>query len=139
MKTATVVFASAMLISLTWGAAPARAQGQTPPDFSKVEIKTTKLANNFYTLEGLGGTTGVLVGPDGVFMVDDQFAPLSGKLMAAIKQISDQPVRFLVNTHVHGDHTGGNENFGKAGAIIFAREELRVRNRPWNGRNRRSA
>jgi len=97
------------------------------PDFSKVQIKTTKISDNFYTLEGQGGTVGVLVGRDGVFMVDCQFAPLSDKLMAAIKQISDKPVRFLVNTHVHGDHTGGNENFGKMGATIIARGTLRNR------------
>ena len=107
-------------------AAPAaRAQGQQ--DFSQVQIKTTKLAGNFYTLDGQGGTIGVLPGPDGVFMVDAQFAPLSDKIMAAIKQISDGRIRFLVNTHVHGDHTGGNENFGKAGATILARENLRMR------------
>jgi glyoxylase-like metal-dependent hydrolase (beta-lactamase superfamily II) len=103
----------------------ARAQGQ--PDFSQVQIKTTKLASNFYTLDGQGGTIGVLAGPDGVFMVDAQFAPLSEKIMAAIKQISDGRIRFLVNTHVHGDHTGGNENFGKAGVTILARENLRMR------------
>ena len=85
------------------------------PDFSKVQIKTTKISDNFYTLEGQGGTVGVLVGPDGVFMVDCQFAPLSDKLAAAIQQISDRPIRFLVNTHVHGDHTGGNENFRQDG------------------------
>ena len=107
-------------------AAPAaRAQGQQ--DFSQVQIKTTKLAGNFYTLDGQGGTIGVLPGPDGVFMVDAQFAPLSEKIMAAIKQISDGRIRFLVNTHVHGDHTGGNENFGKAGATILARDNLRTR------------
>jgi len=101
------------------------AQGQ--PDFSKVQIKTTKLSDNFYTLEGQGGKVGILVGPDGVFMVDAQFAPLSEKLMAAIKQVSDKPVRFLVNTHVHGDHTGGDENFGRMGATIIARGSLRNR------------
>ena len=105
--------------------APARAQAQQ--DFSQVQIKTTKLANNFYTLEGQGGVIGVLTGPEGVFMVDAQFAPLSEKIMAALKQISDGRIRFLVNTHVHGDHTGGNENFGKAGAAILARENLRNR------------
>src|SRR3984885_5800543 len=124
MRIAGIVHAVAIVIGLSLGTVVARAQWQGSPDFSKVEIKTTKLADNFYTLEGLGGTTGVLVGPDGVFMVDDQFAPLSGKIVAAIKQISDQTVRFVVNTHVHGDHTGGNENFGKTGAVIFAREEL---------------
>jgi cyclase len=100
---------------------------QTPPDYSKVEIKTTKIANNFYTLEGQGGVIGVLAGPDGVLMVDSQFAPLTPKIVAAIKQISDKPVRFLINTHVHPDHTGGNENLGKMGVTIFAREQLRDR------------
>jgi cyclase len=97
------------------------------PDFSKVEIKTTKIAGNFYTLEGQGGTIGVLAGPDGVLMVDAQFAPLSEKIIAAIKQVSDGRIRYLVNTHVHGDHTGGNENIGKAGATIYARSQLRER------------
>ena len=97
------------------------------PDFSQVQIKTTKVASNFYTLEGQGGTIGVLTGPDGVLMVDAQFAPLSDKIVAAIKQISDVRIRFLVNTHVHGDHTGGNENIGKLGAVIIARENLRTR------------
>ena len=95
----------AVLAGLLLGAPMAQAQGQ---DFSKVEIKTTKLGSNFYTLDGQGGTIGVLAGPDGVFMVDAQFAPLSEKIAAAIRQISDKPIRFLVNTHVHGDHTGGN-------------------------------
>ena len=97
------------------------------PDFSKVEIKTTKIADNFFTLEGQGGTIGVLTGPDGVFMVDTQFAPLSEKIAAAIKQITPQPIRFIVNTHLHGDHTGGDANFGKMGATIIARDELRFR------------
>jgi cyclase len=96
-------------------------------DFSKVEIKTTKIAGNLYTLEGQGGTIGVLAGPDGVLMVDSQFAPLGDKIVAAIKQISDGRVRFLINTHVHGDHTGGNENIGKLGAVLLARENLRAR------------
>ncbi len=98
-----------------------------PPDFSKVEIKTTKISNNFYTLEGQGGTIGVLVGPDGILMVDDEFAPLSQKIVAAVRQISNSPIRFLVNTHVHPDHTGGNENFGKMGVTIVSRDELRAR------------
>src|SRR4051812_15226929 len=103
------------------------AQAQAQQDFSQVQIKTTKVASNLYTLDGQGGTIGVLAGPDGVFMVDAQFAPLSEKISAAIKQISDRPIRFLVNTHVHGDHTGGNENFGRMGATILAREKLRYR------------
>jgi cyclase len=118
------------LVALTLGAvggwtAPARAQGQQ--DFSKVEIKTTKVADNFYTLAGQGGTIGVLAGPDGVLMVDAQFAPLTDKIVAAIKQISDGRIRFLINTHVHGDHTGGNENLGKMGVTILARDNLRNR------------
>jgi len=96
-------------------------------DFSKVEIKANKVTDKFYTLDGQGGTIGVLTGPDGVFMVDTQFAPLSDKIAAAIKQITPQPIKFIVNTHVHGDHTGGDENFGKMGATIISREELRFR------------
>src|SRR4051794_35855397 len=74
---------------------------QQRPDFSKVEIKTTRLAEDFYTLEGQGGTISVLTGPDGVLLVDSQFAPLTEKLYAAIRNISNQPIRFLINTHVH--------------------------------------
>jgi len=106
------------------GAAQAQ---QARPDFSKVEIKTTQLADNFYTLEGQGGTISVLVGPEGVLLVDSQFAPLTDKLVEAIKKVCGKPIRFLINTHVHGDHTGGNENFAKLGATIFAREQLRAR------------
>ncbi len=125
MKTARIKISLVALAALFGMAALTYAQ--TPPDFSKVEIKTTKVADNFYTLEGQGGTIGVLAGPDGVFLVDTQFAPLTGKIVAAVKQISPNPIRFVVNTHVHGDHTGGNENLGKMGAVIFAREELRSR------------
>ena len=103
------------------------AHGQAQTDYSKVEIKTTKLSGNFYTLEGSGGTIGALVGPEGVFMVDGEFAPLTEKILAAIRKISVTPPRFMINTHVHGDHTGGNENFAKQGVIIMARPELRER------------
>ena len=103
------------------------AQGQQQ-DFSKVEIKATKQTNNFYTLDGQGGTIGVLTGPDGVFMVDTQFAPLSDKIIAAVKKVSNNaPIRYVVNTHVHGDHTGGNENLAKTGAVLLSRTELRYR------------
>src|SRR6202049_347926 len=101
--------------------------GQAQQDLSNVQIKTTKLASNFYALDGQGGRMGVLVGPDGVFLVDSQFAPLTEKIVAAIKQISDGRIRFLVNTHVHGDHTGGNENFARMGVTLVARDELRAR------------
>jgi glyoxylase-like metal-dependent hydrolase (beta-lactamase superfamily II) len=105
----------------------ALAYGQGAPDFSKVEIKANRVTDKFYTLDGQGGTIGVLFGPDGVFMVDTQFAPLSDKIAAAIKRLTPQPIKFVVNTHVHGDHTGGDENFGKMGATIISREELRYR------------
>ncbi len=120
MKTTLFALSFAVLATTVYAQAP-------QPDFSKVEIKTTKISDNFYTLEGQGGTIGVLVGPEGVFMVDSQFAPLSQKIAAAIHQISDKPIRFMVNTHVHGDHTGGNANFAKMGVTIFARDELRYR------------
>lgn len=96
-------------------------------DFSQVQIKTTKVSNNFATLEGSGGMIGVLSGPDGVFMVDTQYAQLTDKIVAAIKAITPQPIKYVVNTHVHPDHTGGNENFGKLGATLMSRPELRNR------------
>jgi len=107
-------------------AAPA-AFAQAAPDFSKIEIKATQLAPDFWTLEGQGGTISVLAGNDGLLLVDSQFAPLTDKLVAAIRKISDKPVRFLVDTHVHPDHVGGNANFAKLGATIFARDQLRWR------------
>lgn len=119
--TALFAFTTAVIFS-----AAAQAQ-QQQVDYNTVEIKTTKLGENFYTLEGAGGTISALTGPDGIFLVDSQFAPLTDKLVAALKKISNQPVRYLVNTHVHGDHTGGNENFAKLGATIFSRDELRAR------------
>ena len=115
---------AAMIAVVLTTFAAASASAQQPAD---VQIKTTKISNNFYTLEGQGGMVGVLAGPDGVLMVDTQFAPMSEKIVAAIKQISDGRIRFVINTHVHGDHTGGNENMGKMGATIFARENLRTR------------
>ena len=96
-------------------------------DFSKVEIKATKLAGNLYTLEGQGGAIGVLTGPDGILMVDSQFAPLTERIVAAIKAIDPGPIRYLINTHVHGDHTGGNANLGAMGVTIIARPQLRAR------------
>jgi cyclase len=126
MKNAAIGCACALAGFL--GLLAVSASGQQQQDFSKVEIKSTKLSNNFYTLEGQGGTIGVLTGPDGVFMVDTQFAPLSQKIMAEIRKVSNNaPIKYIVNTHVHGDHTGGNENFAKTGAVLLARTELRYR------------
>ncbi len=96
-------------------------------DFSKVEIKTTELVDRIYMLEGAGGNMGLSVGDDGAFLIDDQFAPLSEKIIAAIAAVTDKPVEFVLNTHYHGDHTGGNEEFGKAGAHIVAHDNVRKR------------
>src|SRR6202140_3397310 len=111
------------------------AQGQGI-DYAKIEILTEKIAPNLYMLTGsagadpghqdaAGGRIGVLAGPDGIFMVDAQYAQITDKVVAAIRKISSEPIRFLVNTHVHGDHTSGNANFVRMGALLFAREELR--------------
>ena len=96
-------------------------------DFSKVEIQTEKLADTVYMMTGSGGNLGVSVGEDAVFVIDDQFAPLTPKIQAAIAKLSSKPVRFVLNTHWHFDHTGGNENLGKAGAIIVGHENVRKR------------
>ncbi len=96
------------------------------PDPGKVEIKITKVAGTVYMLEGAGGNIGLSVGADGVLMVDDQYAPLSPKIKAAIKTITPKPVSYLLNTHWHGDHTGGNETFGETAPII-AHKNVRVR------------
>src|SRR5215831_16456771 len=93
-------------------------------NFDAVTIKSTKVAEGVYMLEGEGGNIGVSVGDDGVFLIDDQFAPLTQKIVDAVKAITDKPVRFLINTHYHGDHTGGNENLGKAGVVIIAHDNV---------------
>jgi len=95
-------------------------------DFSKVEIKVTHVAGTVYMLEGSGGNIGVSVGEDGIIVIDDEFAPLAPKIREALKGITDRPIKFILNTHYHGDHTGGNENFG-ADAPIIAQENVRKR------------
>jgi glyoxylase-like metal-dependent hydrolase (beta-lactamase superfamily II) len=104
-------------------AAPVLAQ----QDFSKVEVKAEKVAEGIYMLTGSGGNLGLSVGRSGTYLIDDQYAPLTEKILAAIRVITPDPVRFVVNTHWHGDHTGGNENMGKAGAILVAHENVRRR------------
>jgi glyoxylase-like metal-dependent hydrolase (beta-lactamase superfamily II) len=95
-------------------------------DFSKVQIKATKVAGNVYMLEGAGGNIGVSVGPDGILIVDDQFAPLADKIRAALKELGQGKLRFILNTHWHGDHTGGNIAFGPEAPII-AHDNVRKR------------
>jgi cyclase len=95
-------------------------------DFSKVEIKVTKVAGNVYMLEGSGGNIGVSIGEDGILIVDDQFAPLADKIRAALKGIADKKLRFILNTHWHGDHTGGNAAFGPEAPVI-AHDNVRKR------------
>ncbi|RKE99095.1 MBL fold metallo-hydrolase [Ichthyenterobacterium magnum] len=95
--------------------------------FDDVTIKATKLSDHVYMLTGAGGNIGVSVGDDGVFVIDDQFAPLTKKIEAAIKTLSDKQIKFLVNTHYHGDHTGGNENMHNLGATIIAHDNVRQR------------
>jgi glyoxylase-like metal-dependent hydrolase (beta-lactamase superfamily II) len=127
---------AAVAAALLAQAAAAQNQAQ---DFSSVEIKVHKVADRVYYLEGRGGNVGLSVGDDGVVMVDDQFAPLSEKIVAAIRTISNGQIRFLVNTHVHGDHTGGNENFGKMGVPIVAQENVRLRLAKGSGPNASAA
>jgi glyoxylase-like metal-dependent hydrolase (beta-lactamase superfamily II) len=103
-------------------AAPAAAQ-----DFSKVEIKVEKLAPGVAVLFGAGGNIGLSYGEDGNVVIDDQFAPLTDRILAAIKTVDADPVRFVINTHWHGDHTGGNANLGRAGAVILAQDNVRTR------------
>jgi cyclase len=108
---------------LTLGVAAAAIAQQ---DFSAVEIKVHKIAGSIYMLEGAGGNIGVSVGEDGIILVDDQYAPLAPKIKAALKGITNKPVRFVLNTHYHGDHTGGNEAFGETAPII-AHSNVRTR------------
>ncbi len=114
------VFLAACALS----AASSLAQG---PDFDAVEIKTTDLGDGIFMLQGFGGNIGVSVGEDGVFVIDDQFAQLAPKVLAAIAELSDKPIDYVINTHWHGDHTGGNAALGDAGAVIVAHDNVRVR------------
>lgn len=95
-------------------------------DFESVEIQVHPVAGQVYYLEGMGGNVGLFAGVDGVFLIDDQYAPLTEKIVAAIRTVSDEPIRFLVNTHMHPDHTGGNENFGEMGTLIFGHDNVRT-------------
>jgi len=123
-------FIAAMLLGVI-GSASAQ-------DFSGVEITSTDLGGGLYMLEGAGGNLGLSVGPDGAFLIDDQFAPLAGKIQAAVAELTDQPVRFLLNTHWHGDHTGGNAAFAQAGAVLVAHDNVHARLRSGSSNPQRS-
>jgi len=115
---------AAMAASVVLSQAPSRLRAQ---NFDTVQVTSTKVAGNVHMLVGSGGNIGLMAGDDAAFVVDDQFAPLTPKILAAIRAITPQPVRFVMNTHWHFDHTGGNENMGQAGALIFAQENVRKR------------
>jgi glyoxylase-like metal-dependent hydrolase (beta-lactamase superfamily II) len=126
-KVRGAAIAAAMALSAPVCAQAPPAAAPPPPDFSKVEIKTTDLGDKVFMLEGQGGNITVAVADDGIIMVDGQYAPLHDKIKAAIDAISKAPVKYLINTHYHGDHTGGNELFAKDGVTVIA--ELHVRSR----------
>ena len=112
------LFAAATLVAL-----PLAAQ----QNFDAVQIKPQKVAEGIWMLTGSGGNIGVMTGKDATFIIDDQFAPLSAKIEAAVKELTGQPIKYIINSHWHGDHTGGNENFGSKGSIIIAHDNVRVR------------
>jgi glyoxylase-like metal-dependent hydrolase (beta-lactamase superfamily II) len=123
--TLAAAVASACLIAPAFAQQPAGPP--VGPDWSKIEVKTVDLGNRTYMLEGFGGNVTIAAGEDGVIMVDSQFAPMHDKLKAAIAAVTQQPVRFLVNTHYHRDHVGGNVPFSKDGAVVVAHENVRKR------------
>lgn len=117
-RTALIPAALAALLLAT----PAAAQ-----DFSKIEVESTKVAEGVYALKGAGGNLGLVVGADRAFLIDDQYAPMVPKIRAAVAAITDKPVSFVLNTHWHGDHTGGNEAFAEAGTLVVAHDNVRTR------------
>ena len=125
-KTGIWAIAAVTGMALVFGPAAVAAQDQ---DFSKVQIKVTKVSGNIYMLEGAGGNIAASIGEDGIVIVDDQYAPLAEKIQAALKNlgITDKPVRFVINTHYHGDHTGGNEPFANTGSTVIAQDNVRKR------------
>jgi glyoxylase-like metal-dependent hydrolase (beta-lactamase superfamily II) len=112
---------TALCVVMVCIVAPAAAQ----QDFSDVEITSTEVAPGVHMLIGRGGNIGVSTGEDGVFLIDDQYAPLTEKIVAAVEEIDDGPIRFVLNTHWHGDHTGGNENLGRTGSLIVSHDNAR--------------
>jgi glyoxylase-like metal-dependent hydrolase (beta-lactamase superfamily II) len=127
MKSTYRLVGSALALALGVLPSALSAQGR---DMSQVQIIPHQVTGGIYYLEGQGGNIGLSVGQDGVVMIDDQFAPLTDRILAAIRQINPGEIRFLINTHLHGDHTGGNENLGRMGILILARDAVRVRMLP---------
>src|SRR3954464_4220569 len=127
IRTGLAAAATLLLLAGTASAQQQPPAASPPPDFSKVEIKTTDLGDNVYMLEGEGGNITVAVAQNGIIMVDGQYAPLHDKIKAAVAVVSNLPVKYLINTHYHGDHTGGNEGFARDGAIVVS--EINVKNR----------
>ena len=121
LVTLMLVVGAAFATAATWGG-----QGQ---DFSKVQIKATKVSGSIYMLEGAGGNIAASIGEDGIVIVDDQFAPLAEKIQASLRSlgVTDKPVRFVINTHYHGDHTGGNAPFANSGSTVIAQDNVRKR------------
>ncbi len=118
---------SILLLTCLAALALSSPQVQAQGDFDKVEIKTTDLGHGLYMLTGAGGNMGLCVGSDGAFLIDDQYAPLTEKIIAAVATVSDEPVGFVFNTHYHGDHTGGNESLGQMGSHLVSHTNVRRR------------
>jgi glyoxylase-like metal-dependent hydrolase (beta-lactamase superfamily II) len=123
----TAVATALLLTGIAVAQQPQPPTAPPPVDFSKVEIKTTDLGDGVYMFEGQGGNITVALAKDGIIMVDGQFAPLHDKIKAAIAVISNLPVKYLINTHFHGDHTGGNEAFAKDGALVVSEINVKTR------------
>jgi len=113
------------IISVVLGFAAVATNPCFAQDLDDVEIKVHPVSGNVSYLEGSGGNIGLFVGEDGVFLIDDQYALLTERIVAAIRTVSNEPIRFLINTHMHPDHVGGNENFGKMGTLIFGHDNVR--------------
>ena len=120
MSVRTVLLGSALVIG-------AASTGFAQVNYDTVQVRATQLSKGVYMLTGVGGNIGLSIGNDGAFLVDDQYTQLSEKILAAVRQLTDKPIRFVVNTHWHGDHTGGNENLANTGAVIVAHENVRIR------------
>jgi cyclase len=117
----------AIALSIAGAVATVAVVGAQPKDVAKVTIKSQQLAKHVFMLEGAGGNMALVTGTDGSLLIDDQFAPLTAKIVATTRKLGAKQIRFVLNTHWHGDHTGGNENLGKAGAVIVAHDNVRKR------------